>query len=83
MLMALEKETCVSKMKRVLEILVEGHRLKTYECDEEIYQSGQFLDECARNWPTFEDFYPSEPISRVHTLLYEHMHAWLVISNRL
>ena len=47
MLMALEKETCVSKMKRVLEILVEGHRLKTNECDEEIYQSGQFLDECA------------------------------------
>ena len=37
MLMALEKETCVSKMKRVLEILVEGHRLKTNECDEEIY----------------------------------------------
>ena len=45
--MALEKEMCVSKMKRVLEILVEGHRLKTNECDEEIYQSGQFLDECA------------------------------------
>ena len=34
-------------MKRVLEIFVEGHRLKTNECDEEIYQSGQFLDECA------------------------------------
>lgn len=46
MLMELEKEMCVSKMKRVLEILVEGHRLKTNECDEEIYQSGQFLDEC-------------------------------------
>ena len=50
MLMPLEKETCVSKMKRVLiEILVEAHRLKTNECDEEIYQSGQFLDECAGN----------------------------------
>ena len=49
MLMALGKETCVSKMKRVLEILVGAHRLKTNECDEEIYQSGQFLDECAGN----------------------------------
>ena len=37
MLMELEKETCSSKMKRVLsEIVVEGHRLKTNECDEEI-----------------------------------------------
>ena len=46
--MALGKETCVSKMKRVLEILVGAHRLKTNdECDEEIYQSGQFLDEYA------------------------------------
>ena len=35
--MELEKETCFSKMKRVLsEIVVEGHRLKTNECDEEI-----------------------------------------------
>ena len=31
---------CVSKMKRVLEILVEAHSLKTKECDEEMYQTG-------------------------------------------
>ena len=30
---------CVSKMKRVPEILVEAHSLKTNECDEEIYHS--------------------------------------------
>ena len=72
MLMELGKETCVSKMKRVLEILVEAHRLKTDECDEEMYQSGHFLDECAGNLD-FEDFDPSEPISRVDTLLYEHL----------
>ena len=59
-------------MKRVLEILLEAHRLKTNECDKEIYQSGQFLDECGGN-PVFEDFDPSEPISRVDSLLYEHM----------
>ena len=63
---------CFSKMKRVLEILVEAHSLKTNECDEEIYLSGQFLNECSGN-PDFEDFDPSEPISRVDTLLYEHM----------
>ena len=34
------EEMCFSKMKRVLEILVEAHSLKTNECDEEIYQSG-------------------------------------------
>ena len=61
MLMELGKETCVSKMKRVLEILVGAHRLKTNECDEEIYQSGQFMDECGGN-PTFQDFDPREPI---------------------
>jgi len=59
-------------MKRVLEILVEAHRLKTNECNKEIYQSGQFLDECGGN-PDFDDFDPSEPISRVDTLLYEHI----------
>ena len=48
-------------MKRVLEILVEAPRLKTNECDEEIYQSGQFMDECGGN-PTFQDFDPREPI---------------------
>jgi len=37
MLMALQKETCVSIMERVLEMLVAGHRLKINECDEEIY----------------------------------------------
>ena len=63
---------CVSKMKRVPEILVEAHSLKTNECDEEIYQIGQFLNECSGN-PDFEDFDPSEPISRVDKLLYEHM----------
>ena len=83
MRVALEKETCVSKMKRVLEILVEAHRLKTNECDEEIYQSGQFLDECAGNRPTFEDFDPSEPISRVDMLLYEHMHACMAGDKQL
>ena len=71
-LMASEKEGCVNKMKRVLAILVEAHRLKADECDEVIYQFGQFLDECAGN-PDFEDFDPSEPSSRVDTLLYEHM----------
>lgn len=59
-------------MKRVLEILVEAHRLKADECDEVIYQFGQFLDECAGN-PDFEDFDPSESSLRVDTLLYEHM----------
>ena len=59
-------------MKRVLEILLGAHRLKTDECDEEMYQSGHFVNECAGN-PDFEDFDPSEPISRVDTLLYEHM----------
>ena len=34
-------------------------------------------------YPTFEDFDPSEPISRVDMLLYEHMHVWLVISDWL
>ena len=34
--------------------------------------SGQFLDECGGN-PVLEDFDPSEPISRVDTLLSEHM----------
>ena len=38
-LMASQKEGCVQKMKRVLEILVEAQRLK---CDEVIYQFGQF-----------------------------------------
>lgn len=71
-LMASEKEGCVKKMKRVLEILVEAHRLKADECDEVIYQFGQFLDECAGN-PDFEDFDPSESSLRVDTLLYEHM----------
>ena len=71
-LMASEKERCVSKMERDLEILVEAHRLKDDECDKVIYQFGRFLDECAGN-PDFEDFDPSEPSSRVDTLLYEHM----------
>ena len=70
--MASEKERCVNKMKRVLEILVEAHRLKDDESDEVINQFGQFLDECAGN-PDFEDFDPSEPSSRVDTLLYEHI----------
>ena len=67
-LMASEKERCVNKMKRVLEILVEAHRLKDDECDEVINQFGQFLDECAGN-PDFEDFDPSEPSSRVDTIV--------------
>ena len=67
--MASEKERCVNEMKRVLEILVEAHGLKD---DEVINQFGQFLDECAGN-PDFEDFDPSEPSSRVDTLLYEHI----------
>ena len=71
-LMASEREGCVNKMKRVLEILVEAHRLKADECDEVVYQFGQFLDEFAGN-SDFEDFDPSEPSSRVDTLLYEHM----------
>ena len=37
-LMASEKEVCVTKMKRILEILVEAHRLKSAECDEVMYQ---------------------------------------------
>ena len=45
--MASEKEVCVTKMKRILEILVEAHRLKSAECDEVTYQFGQFLDYCA------------------------------------
>ena len=36
-LMASEKEGCVNKVKRVLKILVEAHRLKA---DEVIYQFG-------------------------------------------
>ena len=71
-LMSLEKEACVNKMKRILEILVEAHRLKSAECDEVMYQFSQFLDDCADN-PDFENFDPSEPTSRVDTLLYEHM----------
>ena len=59
--MVSEKERCVNKMKRVLEILVEAHRLKD---DEVIYQFGQFLDECAGN-PDFEDFDPSEPVRKI------------------
>ena len=70
--MASEKERCVNEMKRVLEILVEAHGLKDDECDEVINQFGQFLDECAGN-PDFQDFDPSEPSSRVDTLLYEHI----------
>ena len=57
--------------------------MKTSECDEEIYQSGQFVDECAGNRPTFEDFDPSEPISRVDMLLYEHMHACMAGDKQL
>ena len=71
-LMSLEKEACVYKMKRILEILVEAHRLKSAECDELMYQFSQFLDDCADN-PDFENFDPSPPTSRVDTLLYEHM----------
>lgn len=71
-LMASEKESCVNKMKRILEILVEARRLKSAECDEVTYQFGQFLDYCEDN-PDFENFDPSEPTSRVDTLLYEHM----------
>ena len=71
-LMASEREGCVNKMKRVLEILVEAHRLKADECGEVVYQFGQFLDEFAGN-SDFEDVDPSEPSSRVDTLLYEHM----------
>ena len=70
--MASKKEECVNKMKRVREILVEAHRLKADECDEVIYQFGQFLDECASN-PDFEYFDPNEPSSRIDTLLYKHM----------
>ena len=59
-------------MKRILEILVEAHRLKSAECDEVMYQFGQFLDYSAGE-SDFEDFDPSEPTSRVDKLLYEHM----------
>ena len=51
---------------------MEAHRLKDDECDKVIYQFGRFLDECADNLD-FEDFDPSEPSSRVDTLLYEHI----------
>ena len=60
-------------MKRVLEILGGAHRLKTNECDEEIYQSGQFLDEYAgisylwRFWPKWTHF------KSWHTVVNEHM----------
>lgn len=36
-----------------------------------MYQFGQFLDHFADN-PDFENFDPSEPSSRIDTLLYEH-----------
>ena len=78
--MASEKEVCVTKMKRILEILVEAHRLKSAECDKVMYQFGQFLDYCARELD-FEDFDPSKPTSRVDKLLYEHMAS--IISNWL
>ena len=71
-LMALEKEVCEKKMKRILEILVEARRLKSAECDEVMYQFSQFLDYCSVN-PDFENFDPIESTSRVDTLLYEHM----------
>lgn len=70
--MVLEKEGCVKKMKRVFEIFVEVYRLKVDECDEVIYQFGQFLDECVGNFD-FEDFDFSEFFLRVDILLYEYM----------
>lgn len=70
--MASEKEACVTKMKRILEVLVEAHRLKSAECDNVIYQSGQFLDYCSVE-SDFEHFDPSKPTSRVYKLFYEHM----------
>lgn len=70
--MASEKEACVTKMKRILEVLVEAHRLKSAECDKVIYQSGQFLDYCSVE-SDFEHFDPSKPTSRVYKLFYEHM----------
>ena len=68
--MASEIVACVTKMKRIIEILVEAHRLKSAECDEVMYQFGQFLDYCAGE-SDFEDFDPSEPTSRVDKLVYE------------
>lgn len=70
--MASEKEACVTKMKRILEVLVEAYRLKNAECDNVIYQSGQFLDYCSVE-SDFEHFDPSKPTSRVYKLFYEHM----------
>lgn len=70
--MASENEACVTKMKRILEVLVEAHRLKSAECDKVIYQSGQFLDYCSVE-SDFEHFDPSKSTSRVYKLFYEHM----------
>ena len=72
-LMASEKEAYVTKMKQILEILVEAHILK---CDEVMYQFGQFLDYCADE-SDFDDFDPSEPTSNCC------MNTWQVISNWL
>ena len=71
-LMALQKEACVTKMKRILEIFVEACSLKSADCDEVMYQFGQFLGHCAGE-SDFKDFDPSEPTSRVDKLFYEHM----------
>lgn len=69
--MASENEASVNKMKIILEILVEAHRLKSTDCDEVTYQFGQFLDEYTADNPDFEHFDSS--VSRIDTLLYEHM----------
>jgi len=59
--MSLKKEACVNKMKRILEIVVEAHRLKSAECDEVMYQFSQFLDDCADN-PDFEILTQANPL---------------------
>ena len=64
--MAVDTEACVNKMNRILDILVEVKRFKSGQCDEVMYQFGQFLDYCAIN-PDFHNFDPSEPTFRVDT----------------
>ena len=82
MLIALGKETCVSKMKRVLEILVEAHRLKTSECDEEIII---IIVWTVSGW-ICRYILPSKILTQVNPfqeLTHCCMNTWLEISNRL
>ena len=78
-LMASEKEVCVTKMKKIREILVEARRLKSGKCDEVMDQFGQILDYCAGE-SDFEDFDPSDPLQELTNGC---MNTWQVISNWL